>query len=241
MSAGRGALDRSMRSVVVAVVMVATGAGAAGAAPWTVAAKGGVVIDWSAGALRASGVGPADRHAPSPAVARVAARRAAVAQARARLAAAARALPVAAGGTVGDGVDAAPAAAARFAAELERAPVVGFDLHTDGSARVTVALGIEAVRQAMTGPRPAAIDDGPLVIWIVAAAATSPAVDPTIAVGGARWHGPVLWVRDRADAPVAPGAIEARAVAATAGVLTVSGPAAPPPAGALVVVVVPEK
>ena len=208
------------------------------AAPWTAAGEGGVQIDWSAGALLAKGIGPADRHAPSPAVARTASRRAAEAQARAKLLKAARALKAAGGGTVGEAVDKDEAARARLAAELERAPVVASELSTDGSSRVTLALGIEAVRQALHGARPAAADEKP-VTWIVEAKRVTPAVGWSVEVGGDRWEGAILWVRERGSPPA--GAVVARATAATGGVLSVSGPTAPPPAGALVVVVVPEK
>ena len=243
------------RLLAAAGLALAALAGGAAAAPWTTPGPDGVVVDWSAGVVRAPGLGPADRHAPSPAVARVAARRAAIAQARARLDAAVRALPLAAGGTVGAALEASPEAAARFAAELERAPVVAAELHTDGSTQVTLALGVEAVRQALVGPRvigggggggggAGPGDDGPAVTWIIDATAArpAPAVGLALSVGGARWDGPVVWVRRRADAPAAAAPIAARAAGpATGGVLAVSGRAAPPPPGALVVVVVPEK
>ena len=212
--------------------------GVADAAPWTAVGEGGVAIDWSAGTLRAKGIGPADRHAPSPAVARVGARRSAEMQARTKLLKAARALKAADGGTVGAAIDKDEAAKARLAAEIERAPVVEVDLLTDGSARVTLALGIEAVRQALSGSRTATTDEK-AVVWIVDAKSAAPAVGWAVEVGGARWDGPVLWARDRGGAPA--DAVVAKATRATGGVLSVSGPTAPPPAGALVVVVVPEK
>jgi hypothetical protein len=232
-----------MRAIAVVALIAMTGV--SDAAPWTAAGEGGVTIDWSAGALRARGVGPADRHAPSPAVARVAARRAAETQARARLLAAARKLPVAGGGTVGAAVDADAAAAARLTREIERAPAVAVDLGTDGSAKVTLALGTEAIRQALAGPRKAAADDGPAVMWIIDAARAkpNPAIGLALDVGGARWDGPVVWMRDDSDAVKldAGDVVRGTAASATKGVLAVSGPTGAPPAGALVVVVVPEK
>lgn len=210
----------------------------AAAAPWTAAGEGGVQIDWGGGVLKAKGIGPADRHAPAPAVARTASRRAAETQARAKLAKAARALPLAGGGTVGAAVDKDDDAKARLADEIERAPVVESDLLTDGSSRVTVALGIEAVRQALSGTRVVSADEQP-VTWVVEARRATPAVGWAVEVGGARWVGPTRWVRERGAAPA--GGVEAEATSATGGVLAVSGPTAPPPAGALVVVVVPEK
>lgn len=221
------------RALVVTCALV----GAADAAPWMAAGEGGVAIDWSGGTLRAKGVGPADRHAPSPAVARVAAKRAAEIQAREKLVKAARALPLAGGGTVGAAIDKDDDAKARLAAEIERAPVVETDLLTDGSARVTLALGIEAVRQALSGVRPGSSDEKP-VTWFVDAKSVKPAVGWAVEVGGARWEGPVVFARDHGAAPA--DAVGAKATAATGGVVSVSGPTAPPPAGALVVVVVPE-
>jgi hypothetical protein len=139
---------------------------------------------------------------------------------------------------VGAAIDKDEAAKARLADEIERAPVVEADLLTDGSARVTIALGIEAVRQALSGSRTATTGEN-AVVWIVEAKRATPAVGWAVKVDGTRWDGPVLWARDRSAAPA--GAVTAKATAATDGVLSVSGPTAPPPAGALVVVVVPEK
>jgi hypothetical protein len=221
-----------------ALVVTCALAASANAAPWTAVGEGGVAIDWSAGTLRAKGIGPADRHAPSPAVARVGAKRAAEIQARAKLLKAARALKVADGGSVGAAIDKDAKAKARLEGEIERAPVVETDLLTDGSARVTLTLGIEAVRQALSGSRTATTDES-AVVWIVDAKSATPAVGWALKVGGTRWDGPVLFARDRSGAPA--DAVAAKATSATDGVLSVSGPTAPPPAGALVVVVVPEK
>jgi hypothetical protein len=239
MTHGARALSSSMLRCVLALLVLG---GTAHAAPWTAAGEGGVVIDWSAGALRAKGVGPADRHAPSPTVARVGARRAAEQQARAKLLAAARALPFAAGGTIGDAIDRDEAAAARLAREVELAPVVVAELGTDGSARVTIALGVEAVRQAIAGPRGVAGGGGAATVYVIDASRVKPPPAPAVGialdVGGARWDGPIVWVRERGDNA---DAVAGTASAATGGVLTVSGMSSAPPAGALVVVVVPEK
>lgn len=244
MTARAAALSVGMRRVCL-VSAIAASAGGAAAAPWTAAGEGGVVIDWSAGAVRGKGIGPAARHAPSPTVARVGARRAAEQQARARIGAAVRALKLAAGGTVGEAADKDQEVAARLARELERAPVVAAELGTDGSAKVTIALGIEAIRQAVRGPRVVGKGDGAEEpkIWLIdaAKAKAAPAIGLALDVGGTRWDGPVIWVRDRADAPAGEVVAGVANAAATGGVLTVSGMSAPPPAGALVVVVVPEK
>jgi hypothetical protein len=222
-----------------ALVVMCALAASADAAPWTAAGEGGTGIDWSAGMIVAKGVGPADRHAPSPAVARVGARRAAEEQARAKLMKAARALKIAGGGTVGAAVDKDDAAKARLKDEIERAPVIAADLITDGSSRVTIALGIEAVRQALSGARAVSGDDESAV-WIVEAKAAKPAVGWKVEVGGTTWEGAVIWTHERAEVVASSVAVTAKATSATDGVLSVSGPTAPPPAGALVVVVVPE-
>lgn len=198
------------------------------ATPLVVELAPGVTVDWSRGVVTARGVGPADRNAPSPAIARVAARRAAVLAARSRLRAAVSRLA-----TAGGPLD-APAAAARLARELEVAPVVDEEPGTDGSVRVVIAVGTEALRQAAAGPRPAPRDEAPLVApWIVLAAdeAVTPAIGLGLAQGAARWDGAVRYVH----AAPADGTT-LRATGLAGGRLAVDG--ALPPAGAAVVVVV---
>ena len=214
----------------------------AAAAPVTTASKiDGVTVDWTRGAVVARGVGPADRHAPSPAVARVGARRAAEDQARARLADAVKALPVAGGGTVGS--KATGEAAARLERELALAPVVAVELGTDGSARVELALGLEAVRQALDGPRAVtgAVEPEPATVVVDARATKlAPAIGVDVTAGGQTWRGPIVFARSAADVPRGPGARTiAKAKAARGGSLTIDGSA--PSAGALVVVLLPEK
>jgi hypothetical protein len=120
----------------------------------------GATVDWSRGVITARGVGPADRHAPSPAVARDAARVRAEDAARAALTKAAKQLP---------GVEAGALADDKLARAVARASVASMDLGTDGSVTVSIALPVEAVRVAIAGPRraePAAppIDVPPVVI-----------------------------------------------------------------------------
>jgi hypothetical protein len=145
---------------------------------------------------------------------------------------------------VGAAADGDAAIAARLAAEVERAAVASAELGTDGSAKVTVALGVEAIRQAVTGPRVVTGADGDdaAKVFVIDGSKTrpSPAVGLALEIGGTRWDGPLVWVRDRADAP-AGTVVAATAGTATKGVLAVSGISTAPPAGALVVVVVPEK
>ncbi len=180
----------------------------------------GVEVDWTHGAITATAVGPADRNAPSPAVAHVAAVRAAE-----RLGLARAAVP-----TVGAAIDPAAPAVAR---ELAVAPVVTIVRGTDGSARVTVQLGVEALRQASAGPRVVRGDDGAPARVVIDARATAatPRVGLSIATGAGRWRGPVLYAT-----AVPADAAPVVATAASADAVTIAGP--PPPTGAVVVVVV---
>ena len=105
-------------------------------------------VDWERGLVIGTGVGVADRHAPSPEVARGTARRGAEDAARKQIAAALATLPLAAGGTLADKlpnprIDAALASAITLAADPE----------TDGAWTVTLAVPIESLRQALAGPR----------------------------------------------------------------------------------------
>ncbi|HUJ62027.1 MAG TPA: hypothetical protein VLX92_26155 [Kofleriaceae bacterium] len=145
------------------------------------AARAEVKVDWAAGLVTADGLGVADRHAPSPAVARGTSRRAAEDRARHALREAIDALPVAGGGKVG-----ARAKDAAVKARLDRAIEAAFatfaEPETDGAWRVTMAVPIEAVRQAIAGPRrlPEAGDAGPPVI-VIDGVTASPAVGTTVA------------------------------------------------------------
>ena len=105
---------------------------------------------------------------------------------------------------------------------------------TDGSARVTVAIGVEALRQVSAGPRPVAGDDGPATTVVIDARALAviPTVGLAVAGDGARWVGPVRYAHAVPD-----GATAVVATAASADAVTIAGP--PPAAGAAVVVVVP--
>lgn len=193
------------------------------AAPLTVELAPGVTLDWRRGVVTARGFGPADRNAPSPAVARVAAERRAIDNARAALGTAVAAVP-------GPRLDPAAPAIAR---ELGLAPVATIARGTDGSVKVEVVLGLEALRQAVDGPRPVTGDDGAPTTVVIDARAVrlTPRVGlAVIGAGGARWRGPVRFV----DGAVPAGAIAATAVSADA--ITIGG--AVPGAGAAVVIVV---
>jgi len=146
----------------------------------TVAAAGGVAradVDWATGLVTAPGVGVADRHAPNPAVARGTSRRVAEDAARAKLAGEIAALPVAGGGKVGDKAKDADVKA-RLADAVAHAMEIAAEPETDGAWRVTMAVPIEAVRQAIeAGPRPLGDKgDAPPAVVVVDGAAGKPVV-----------------------------------------------------------------
>jgi hypothetical protein len=190
---------------------------------------GGATVDWSRGVITARGVGPADRHAPSPAVARDAARVRAEDAARKALAAAAKQLP---------GVEAGALADDKLARAVARATVATMDLGTDGSVTISLALPVEAVRVAIAGPRraePSAGDAPPAMI----VDATKLTVAPRVGLAIAAWTGPVLFV-DAApkdgDPLVGDHPVRRTATALNGAALAIDGD--PPAAGALAVVVI---
>jgi 1,4-alpha-glucan branching enzyme len=196
--------------LVIVIALVA----AANAAPAT--------VDWARGLVTAEGIGLADRHAPNPAVARGTSRRAAEAAARKALAAKVVTVPLAAGGTVGDKAKADKAIAARVDRAVAHAITVAADPETDGAWRVTLAVPIEALRQAVSGARPlaaGAADAGPTVIVVEAATAAKPGVGWT--VGGLA--APTLWVAADAVPPWAKDAPRMTAKSAKAGAIEVAG------------------
>lgn len=177
-------------------------------------------VDWARGLVIADGVGLADRHAPNPAVARGTSRRAAEDAARRALAAKLPDLPLAAGGKLG-GKDDDAAVKDRLARAVAHAIVLAADPETDGAWRVTMAVPIEAVRQALTGPRTASEDTGPRVI-VVDGVRAKPAVGYTLGTVDA----PTLWV-DAVPA-WAKDAPRVKAKSAKAGVIDVGGTDATP-------------
>ena len=137
-------------------------------------------IDWSKGLVTAPGVGLADRQAPNPAVARGPARRRAEDAARAALAAQLPAVPLAGGGTLKDKLGDA-AIKARVDAAVAAAFVIAADPETDGSWKVTMGLGLDAIRQAIAGgARPVASSDDAPPAAILEGAAVTPAVGYTV-------------------------------------------------------------
>jgi hypothetical protein len=148
-------------------------------------------VDWAAGQVIAGGIGLADRHAPSPAVALGTSRRGAEQAAKQRITAALGAVPLAAGGTLAEHLT-DPAVQARVVAAVDAAIAITADPETDGSWRVTLAVPLEAIRQALAGPRAlaAAGDHGPPVV-IVDGVTAQPALGWTIAGTAAA----TLWVK----------------------------------------------
>jgi hypothetical protein len=122
-------------------------------------------VDWAAGRVTATGIGVADRAAPSPAAARGPARRMAEDAARKQLAAQLPGLPLAAGGTLKAKLS-DKAIAGRVAKAVAAALVVDADPQTDGSWKVTMAVPVEAVRMAIAGPRTLGTEEGPAVVVV---------------------------------------------------------------------------
>lgn len=149
-------------------------------------------VDWARGLVTADGIGLADRHAPNPAVARGTSRRTAEDAAKKTLAHKVGELPVASGGTVAAAAKGDAAIQERLSRAVANAVTLAAEPETDGSWRVTLAVPIEAVRQAIVGPRPIAAgadDTGPAVV-VVDGVTSKPAVGWKVAGLDA----PTLWV-----------------------------------------------
>ncbi len=199
-----------MRSLLLLVLL---GGGAHAAPP---------AVDWARGLVIAEGIGLADRHAPNPAVARGTSRRDAEVAARKLLAAKVATLQLASGGTVADKAKGDKAIAARIDHAVANAVVVAADPETDGAWRVTLGVPVEAVRQAMEGPRvltAAAQDSGPAVVVVEGVTKATPAVGWT--VGGIA--APTLWMAAAALPAWAKDAPRVTAKAAKAGVIEAPG------------------
>jgi hypothetical protein len=185
---------RSLAGALVAAILAC--AGPAPATPIRSGDDQGRVTDWTTGQLLARGIGVADRHAPSPAVARDAARRRAIADATRALIAAAAQLPMANGQRLAKALDPAALAAVAATAQVSAAePLV------DGSWRVELALPLEALRLAVAGPRPApaADDTGPSVLIVQLSGKMAPALGVGFGDGKVVRRGATLWVEDQTD------------------------------------------
>ncbi len=175
-------------------------------------------VDWGRGLVIADGVGVADRHAPSPAVARNTARRGADDAAKRAIAAALPAIPLASGGTLGERAK-DPAVRARIDAAVGRALTLAADPSTDGSWRVSLGVPLEALRQAVDGPRVlAGADTGPAIV-LIETSTTPPALGYRIGTAPIS----AIWI-DGED-----GTIAARTTAVTKdGVLVLAKPLGSP-------------
>ncbi len=186
-----------------------------------------VTVDWARGLVIADAVGIADRHAPNPAVARGTSRRGAEEAAEKLIAAKVAELPLASGGKVADkakdnGVK------ARLDRAVEAAITLAAEPQTDGAWRVTMAVPIEAVHQAILGARTLSADGdkGPAVV-VIEGATAKPAVGWTVSGLDAA----TIWVTDMPawakDAPrvkaktAKAGAIDAPGIDASAATLFV--------------------
>lgn len=161
-------------------------------------ASADVAIDWAKGVVTAEGIGIADRHAPNPAVARGTSRRGAEEAARVQLAKGLGALPVASAGSVFTTIAAKakdPAIKARLDRAVAQAVAVAAQPETDGAWKVTMAVPIEAIRQAIEGgPRsvPAAGDGTSATVIVVDGATAKPAIGWTVGTA----HVATVWVKD---------------------------------------------
>jgi hypothetical protein len=184
-------------------------------------------VDWARGLVIADGIGLADRHAPNPAVARGTSRRTAEGAAKKTLADKLGELPVAGGGTVGAKAKGDAQVKARLARAVDHAVTLAAEPETDGSWRVTLAVPIEAVRQAIVGPRVIAAtadDKGPAVV-VVDGVAAKPAVGWKVAGLDA----PTLWVTT--EPAWAKDAPHVTAKSAKSGAIDASAPAPASAAG----------
>jgi hypothetical protein len=180
-------------------------------------ARADVAVDWAKGLVTANGVGIADRHAPNPAVARGTSRRAAEEAARVQLARGLGALPVAGGGSVA--THATGEAKQRLERAVADAIAVAAEPQTDGAWTVTMAVPIEAIRQALdAGPREVGkAGDKPPAVVIVDGVKVKPAIGWT--VGGVK--AATIFVKELpAWAKEAP---HVTSTGATAGAIAVSG------------------
>ena len=193
-----------MKALLVAIVFLGT---------LSAAAAADVRVDWGRGLVIADGVSVADRHAPSPAVARGTARRVAEDLAKKAIEGELGKLPLASGGKVGDKLH-----GDKLAAVLASAFAIAAEPETDGGWNVTMAVPIEAVREAIAGARalPDKGDAGPAVV-IVDGATAKPAVGWKI--GGA--EAATIWPEQIPD--WAKDAPHVKAKAAKAGTIEVDG------------------
>lgn len=167
----------------------------------------GPIVDWTAGQLEARGVGVADRRSPSPATARPAARRRAIADAARQLARAAALVP-----RDERGGDKGPDRA-QLEALAADAVVLSADPLVDGSWRVALALPLEALRRPRPLPKAgdaSASRAAPAVVIVRAPAQTKPLLGLAISDGKTTVRGATLWATaDLDDVPLPTALLEA--------------------------------
>jgi hypothetical protein len=188
---------------------------------WCATAHADVKVDWARGLVIADAVGVADRHAPNPAIARGTSRRGAEQVAKKQIAERLDDLPLASGGKVaGKAKD--KDVKQRLEHAVDAAITLAADPETDGAWKVTMAVPIEAVRQALDGTRPLPeTGDAGTKVVVVDGVSAKPAVGYTIGSLAA----PTLWVTQlpawAKDAP------HVKAKRAKGGAIEVSGLDAP--------------
>lgn len=158
-----------------------------------------VRVDWASGMVAAEGIGLADRHAPNPAVARGPSRRKAEIAAKQAIAKALPGLPLAGGGKLADKLR-DPDVKARIDRALDYAITLEASPETDGSWKITMGLPLEAVRQAIDGPRKLdAVGDAGEPVVVVTGVSAKPALGYTVGgVTGATLFAKSVpaWARD---------------------------------------------
>jgi len=152
------------------------------------AAHADPIVDWAAGRIAVTAAAAADLRAPSPAIARVAAERTARGRAKTSLLEAARALPWAAGGTLGAHADQDPEARKTLAAAIDGATTEELRLQSDGSVVIRMAASLDALAGVPpTTERAALVADG--------RGHVRPALGYRIVAGDETYSGPVRFAR----------------------------------------------
>jgi hypothetical protein len=176
--------------LAAAVASIALGAGVAHADT--------VDVDWARGLVVATATGVADRHAPSPAVARGTAKRVAEDLAKKQIAAKLPGIPLASG-TLGEKLKDAQVKA-RVDRALDAAISLSAEPETDGAWKVTLAVPIEALRMAVAGSRLVdATGDGDPAVVIVDGVGAKPAIGwkvGTLAAATLWVDKPPAWAKD---------------------------------------------
>jgi hypothetical protein len=185
-------------SSVARVVLALAAIGAVIAVVVSVARADTVDVDWARGLVVATAVGVADRHAPSPAVARGTAKRVAEDLAKKQIAAKLPAIAFASG-TLGDKLKDAQVKA-RVDRAVDAAISLAAEPETDGAWKVTLAVPIEALRMAVAGSRlvDAKGDSDPAVV-VVDGVAAKPAIGwkvGTLAAATLWVDKPPTWAKD---------------------------------------------